>query len=204
MVGRDTRETILILAAGQFAALGYAAVSMRDISGAVGVAPAALYHHFPNKSALYTATLEHVFEERVSPLKAIMERSDSAKRRLGLVIEWFARLVAEDEVFTRLLHRELMDGDEARLQFLVEKVFRQPFGDLVALISELAPHKNAFMAALSVISLVVGHLEFSSITLFLPGARTDYCAPELIARHAMDIALNGLTGTPTSGDAEHA
>jgi AcrR family transcriptional regulator len=51
----DTRKIILDCAAEQFAMWGYAGASIADIAASVGISKPALYHHFPNKEALYFA-----------------------------------------------------------------------------------------------------------------------------------------------------
>lgn len=51
----QTRERILDMAAECFAAHGYAATSIRDIAGAVGVTVGAIYVHFPSKGLLLAA-----------------------------------------------------------------------------------------------------------------------------------------------------
>ncbi|WP_095589142.1 TetR/AcrR family transcriptional regulator [Actibacterium ureilyticum] len=56
-----TKDMIRAEALRLFAARGYEAVSMRDIAGAVGVQPGAIYNHFPNKQQLLFALLgEHM------------------------------------------------------------------------------------------------------------------------------------------------
>jgi AcrR family transcriptional regulator len=51
-VGVETAQRVREAALKLFAARGFAAVSMREIAGEVGVQAAALYNHFPNKQAL--------------------------------------------------------------------------------------------------------------------------------------------------------
>lgn len=48
-----TRDRVLRLADGLFAAHGYAAVSMREVALAAGVTKPALYYHFRDKEALF-------------------------------------------------------------------------------------------------------------------------------------------------------
>lgn len=54
----DTREKIIQLADDFIRRRGYNAFSYRDISEALGVKPAAVHYHFPNKEALGAAILE--------------------------------------------------------------------------------------------------------------------------------------------------
>ncbi len=56
---KATRAAILDAALDVFARGGYRAGSIRDIATAVGMSEAGLLHHFPTKSALLEAVLEH-------------------------------------------------------------------------------------------------------------------------------------------------
>jgi AcrR family transcriptional regulator len=54
-----TRQAILDAALEVFAVSGYRAGSLRDIAQRVGMSEAGLLHHFPRKSALLLAVLDH-------------------------------------------------------------------------------------------------------------------------------------------------
>lgn len=61
--GLETAARVRKAALSLFAASGYAAVSMRDIAGKVGVQPGALYNHFPTKQhILKDLMLAHMAE----------------------------------------------------------------------------------------------------------------------------------------------
>jgi AcrR family transcriptional regulator len=51
--GRDTREALLDAALNLFARQGYAATTVRQIAGEVGIRDTAIYAHFSGKKALY-------------------------------------------------------------------------------------------------------------------------------------------------------
>lgn len=51
-------KPLLDAAAGQFAARGYRAATIRDIAAAVGMLPGSVYYHFPSKQALLLAVYE--------------------------------------------------------------------------------------------------------------------------------------------------
>ena len=58
-MGSDgTRELIMATALELFSKKGYAAVSMRDISGAVGIRPSSLYYHFKSKQDIFDAVVQ--------------------------------------------------------------------------------------------------------------------------------------------------
>lgn len=54
---RDTRVEILDVALELFADKGFYGVSIRDIARGTGVGVSAIYHHFPNKEALFEAVI---------------------------------------------------------------------------------------------------------------------------------------------------
>lgn len=65
--GKPTAERILDIAEEVFAARGYAAASLVDISERVGIRAPSLYSHYRSKEALYLAVMERLLE-RFMPL----------------------------------------------------------------------------------------------------------------------------------------
>ena len=58
-MGTDgTRELIIETALDMFSKKGYAAVSMRDISGAIGIKASSLYYHFKSKQDIFDAVVQ--------------------------------------------------------------------------------------------------------------------------------------------------
>ena len=69
MAEESTKERILQTALTQFAQRGYLAVSIRDISGAVGIKESTVYYHFPDKRGILAAILQR-FAQRGEQLTA--------------------------------------------------------------------------------------------------------------------------------------
>ncbi len=188
----DTKERLLELAAGLFASHGYATVSMRDLAGAAGLTPAALYHHFADKDALYEAALEHVYRSRTQTLHAVLDsdgRSDAAMLR-GFV-QTFSAIVATDKVFSRLLHREFLDGGAARMQRLSAHVFQETFARFAGLIKTLAPGRDPHLTATAMIAIILGHYEFAAIRHSLPGYLPIHESPDALSDHVIKLVLTG-------------
>ena len=61
--GRATREALVDAAEGLFGRAGYAATSIEEIVAAAGVTKGAMYHHFPDKEALFKAVFEKVQQQ---------------------------------------------------------------------------------------------------------------------------------------------
>ena len=136
---RDTREHILRRAMSLFAEGGYAGVSVRDVAAGVGMSAAALYHHFPDKQALHLAAMEYAFARNEYGIVAALQSELPPLEQLGYFVTRFATLVAGDVEFCKLVQRELLDSNKARLEILSQHVFRRPHAAIVALARELRP-----------------------------------------------------------------
>jgi AcrR family transcriptional regulator len=192
---RHTRKEILGLSVPLFATVGFDGVSMRDIAAAVGVTPAALYHHFSDKEQLYLDAVGHAFEEKVGPLKSLLEGGEKPWDRLEAFVALFTRMLAREKDFRRLMQWVLLDSDERRLQSLVDCVFRDLFNALRNLAGELAPSHDAHLLAVSIIGLVIYPFETQSVRRFMPGYQRQHEDPEAIARHVVGLLRNGLGGS---------
>jgi len=183
----DTRGEILEIAARLYAGLGYSAVSMRDLAGEVGVTQANLYHHFRSKDDLIRETLAHVFAQKTAPMVELLERPGTSSQRLAAFVNWFVRLLVEDRVFFRLLVRELVDGDGARLKALADSVLERPFSLVSSLADPQRPKDERFLAAISIIGLMLGHVQLAALLPYLPGGRPEQADPSVVARHITTV-----------------
>ena len=102
--------------------------------------------------------------------------------------------MSKDPYFRLLLQRELLDGDEQRLKLLAKEVFREPFIAMEELAEELVPGCDTHMAAMSIASLILYHLETAPIRRYLPGGKARHNKPDVIADHVTRLLLNGLKG----------
>lgn len=114
--------------------------SMRSLAVALQVAPAAIYHHFPSRAAIFQAAVELVWNEAVvetlrlvpAPLEAdpvdVLVATGVATRRAWLAHHRVARFMAatpESTAFTRtalglmanLFERLELDGEQAAAAF---------------------------------------------------------------------------------------
>ena len=74
----ETRATLLATARQCFAAHGYAATSMDDLTAQAGLTRGALYHHFGDKKGLLSAVVAQIDAEMDARLQTISDRSDDA------------------------------------------------------------------------------------------------------------------------------
>jgi AcrR family transcriptional regulator len=194
----DRKTAILDAAANLFAERGYAAVSIRDLAQATHITPAALYHHFPDKDAIYDATLRHVFSDKASAIASVMKGADALEITLERLIIWLTREFSENPVMSRLVQRELLAGDRNRIRLLTEDVIAVPFREIQHLMQQLAPYQDARLSAASIISLVMGFIELSPILEGLTGERNNKKRLSEFAAHAKHLVLYGLLTPPRS------
>lgn len=188
----DTRERLLELTAALFAEQGFAALSMREIARAAGLTPAALYHHFTDKDALYEAVLSHVYRSRTQALHAVLDtdgQSNSAMLRAFVMA--FAGIVANDKIFSRLLHRELLDGSIARMQRLSAQLFQETFASFTKVLRALAPGRDHHFTANAMITIILGHYECAVIRSSLPGYLPVHESPDFLADQVIKLVLTG-------------
>jgi AcrR family transcriptional regulator len=202
MTSQNTREAILAVASSMYADRGYEAVSMRDVAAAVAIQPASLYHHFKDKDALVLAALEHVFASKAAPAQDILRENRAPDQRLDAFIDWLARILFDDLTFARLVHRELLDGTDERLERLATTVFDEVFTLLSKLISELSNAVDPDFSASSILALVVGHHQLASSLSRLPKGVRGLGQADAIGEHIKEFVRRSLGLSPRAEAAQ--
>ncbi len=77
-----TRERILREASHLFAARGYYGSSTRDIATAVGIRQPSLFHHFPNKQAIFQELLSYSLDDSAEVADFLARKAGSPAARL--------------------------------------------------------------------------------------------------------------------------
>jgi len=193
----DTKAVILETAARLYADLGYSAVSMRTVASEVGVTAANLYHHFKGKDELIREAIAYVFADKTAALSDLLESAQQPEQKLEAFVHWFVHLLTEDRVFFRLLIRELIDGDAQRLKYLAKTVLEHPFALVRSLArTKLNADEDDFLAAFSLISIVLGHVQLAAMLPHLSGGHPKHLDPDTIADHVLSVLRKGSSGCP--------
>ena len=108
---RETRERVLAAAVTELAAAGFYGTTVRSVADSVGITTASLLHHFPTKEALYGEVLARIAESLEAWPHAAEDGRDPEDRVLALV-DGFLAWTAANELYSRVLMRELMDNVE--------------------------------------------------------------------------------------------
>ena len=187
-----SKTEILAIAIPLFAKAGYDGVAMRDIAKAVGMSAAALYHHFSDKRSLYLAAMSQTFADKASGLVGSLNITDTPQERLVHFITNLCELMYHDQDFNILIQREILDGDDSRLQLLAQEVYHDLFQGIIELCRELSPTYEPHLLAVSVIGLVAYHFQTGPIRRYLPGGKQVHNEPAIIAEHVTSLLLYGL------------
>lgn len=186
------RQRILEACTPLFAESGFHGVSMRDVAGAVGMTPAALYYHFPDKDALYLAVIDRLYQDRVPGLLAQVVVDGSPWERLERLVNGIVQLNLTDPNLLRLSQWILLDRDPERTRRLGERIVG-PFLDAVSsLVSDINDDIDPRWAALSVFSLVMLPFHAAGVTADLPGFRQPTREPAALTAHVMQMLHIGI------------
>ena len=187
-----SKEEILAIAIPLFAGSGYNGVSMRTIAKNLGLSAAALYHHFPDKQTLYLSAMAKAFVDKADSLEKILGSSAAPDKRLAQFISRFCELVYQDNDFSMLIQREMMDGDEFRLQLLATEVYHDLFQGVTGLCRELDSQYDPYLLAISIVGLVMYHFQTAAIRPYLPHSKEQHSDQQVVASHVTQLILQGL------------
>lgn len=103
---QETRAKLIRAARTAFAAKGYAASSMDDLTAEAGLTRGALYHNFGDKKGLLQAVIDQIDAEMVARLRAAQDQAETAW--LGFLDEGLAYIeMALEPEIQRIM---LLDG----------------------------------------------------------------------------------------------
>lgn len=185
----ETRKSILRVTRDLYLAEGIAGITMRRVANAVGVAPAALYWHFPDKEELVAA----IFIEGVTAFMRTLAnaREDTAAGRIGRTAEAFLRFgldqPREFEVF--FLHRppaEIGAASWTRFEEARTASFRTLLEDVRA--SRRAGAADSYGAAMTLLSTCLGLMTLR-LGGQLPGPRSGF---EALFRARVRFAMTAV------------
>ena len=91
------RDDVLAKALDLFWAKGYAAGSLDDLTGAMGVGRGSLYNEFRDKHSLFIAALDRYCADRLAQLTAILESEPSARAGIAAALRKTAKALWADE-----------------------------------------------------------------------------------------------------------
>lgn len=183
-------QKILDHATQLFAAHGFDAVSLADISGRVGIRKPSLLYHFRSKDTLRQAVIEELLAHWNDVLPKLLMAATSGTEQFDAVLAKTVAFFAEDRDRARLILRELLDRP-AEIQPLIEAHVR-PWVTIVADYIRRGQEQGrvlfdvdplAYVAHVTI--LVIGSLAtFDAVAALAPSGET---RKQLLERHTQEL-----------------
>lgn len=196
---RDTtevkREHLLARAAALFADKGYEATSLRDVSQAVGVSLAGLYHYFASKEDL-------LYQVQYRTFASMLEAQERAAVLPGTAEERFRRLVIGHLAFFNSHRNELkactyeLESLKGDLYHRVEAIRRRYYHLVTMAVAELrdgsvhSAHESRYERHVTL--FLFGMLNW----IFMWYDPERHGPVDQIGEEMLDLVLNGLRRAP--------
>ncbi|MDG1970456.1 MAG: TetR/AcrR family transcriptional regulator [Paracoccaceae bacterium] len=159
-VGKETASRAREAALGLFARHGYAAVSMREIAGEVGVGAGALYNHFATKQDLLVELMTGHMQALLEAWAETHDPDSAPETRLDAFTRFHIRFHADrvDEVF--VAYMELRSLEQPNFH-CIEKMRRSYEAELETILTDGAASgafriEDARVAAMAIIAMLTG------------------------------------------------
>jgi TetR/AcrR family transcriptional regulator len=201
------RDSILDAAEPLFARQGYAATTIKQISGAAGVNSALLYYYFADKEALYREVLARLISGLAAEGQRRMRGALDPSAAIRALVEGQVEMLLARPHLPQLLVRELVDHQAVHAQGIITEHMAGLFSAICDLIragqrsglfrTDLEPR----YAAVSTISQVVYFFIARPAIGLLMGAGPAVPPDETMrdfGRHAAGFALAALARHPAA------
>ena len=189
----SAKENILQIAVTLFSKQGFDGVSMRDLAKSSNMSTSAVYHHFPNKQALYLQAMHFAFAKQASAFDAVWQAELGADEKLSRFVRCLTQVLSTDVDFRRFMQRELLDADDERMQLFAKEVFQEQFSQLMTVIEQISgSQQQVHFSALSVIALVCDIIQMQPLSRHLPGWQAEHEQVDFIADHVLNLLISGI------------
>jgi TetR/AcrR family transcriptional regulator len=190
----DTQRAILIAAIRLFADLGFSGVTTRMIAREVGIGIATLYHHFPDKEALYLAAVQHAYSDKAREFSEMSVAHDPPLEKLRRMVFRFAHVAAADPYFTRLVKREQLEGDPRRIRILVDSTLGEQVGATYRVIEDLNTDYDPHLLLMSILGMILHQYEAASMSPLFDYFKPEHLDPDVVATHVFALLTKGISG----------
>jgi AcrR family transcriptional regulator len=157
----ERRASILAAARARYAEAEPASVSMRQVARDAGVSVALVYHYFSDKSALYDACLEGLYEEVAELARegyGLFAAGGDLSAALDEIVRRSFRFASENHPWVSMLQRAVTE--RGGLDSQRREQFQKPFLTVAAQAASMAtgrPEREMRLALQSVVLLIVRH-----------------------------------------------
>jgi AcrR family transcriptional regulator len=185
------RERYLRAAAELFAARGFHAVSIEELSAAAGVTGPALYRHFASKDAVLAELLVDASERLLAGATATVDRGDEPLPTLADLVAFHVDFALSEPDVIRVQDRELPSlapGESRRVRSL-QRRYGALWTDVLRRARPAAPLGEWAVRLPAVFGLL-------NSTPYLPAGSDDAATRSLLAAMALDALLGAAERPP--------
>jgi len=199
----DGERRILEAAENLFSRYGFDGVSIQRIATQAEVSKATIFHHFSSKQALYISVLNRACHDIGSILQSLGEKPCQSVKPLRAFAAAHLENLFEQGHLSRLILREVMDGNRERGQTLAVEVFGEHFTRLATLVRSgqregiLRRDMDAADAAAAIVGLNVFLFESWPVLQHLPD--THFTDPSLTGERLLRLLLLGVADRSKPG-----
>ena len=201
--GEQTRARIILSAMRCVAEVGYSKATIREIAKAADMTSGSLYHYFPNKSELLSATVREIDEIAAPRLLAAAAQVDDVVDRLEAVLDEMDRLMREYPslaAFDRAMRAEVTaHTHKGRTRHAGLKALRDIINSIIQdarARGELPPDTNADAAVNAIYALARGLTERAANLTPKAYSATLVSAKELISGTLLAPQASRRESTP--------
>lgn len=119
-----TKARILAAATDAFATHGFARTRLADVAKAAGIRRPSLLYHFESKTRLYTAVVDHAFEQLGEALDLPMQTGGAFDARLKALVEGFVGFMDTHQGAAGIIVREIVTPDGPGEELLASRGLR--------------------------------------------------------------------------------
>ncbi|MDG2175027.1 MAG: TetR/AcrR family transcriptional regulator [Gammaproteobacteria bacterium] len=189
---QNTKRLILEKAVTLFSQKGFKGVSMRELSTAAGVTPAALYYYFPNKKVLHEATVVYAYGDREKPAVENLQEPELEPIEIleGFVFRLCERF-GNDPDFRRLVQWTLLDAetDEVINNIIIKVVYDTHFDSLKFFLKKFNSQFDPYRLTIFIFGMVMQNY----FTLSVRSPRDDFKAPKETPKEITKEVMTLLT-----------
>lgn len=134
IVNSEARERVLDAAEQLFAERGYNSVKLKDIAGALKIAHASLYHHFPDgKKQMFVEVMErNLHRHQIAIAAAVMQHDGDLRGQLRAIAAWLVSQPPMDFIRMSKSDLEAIDpADAQRLSLLALEAMIEPIASVL-------------------------------------------------------------------------
>jgi AcrR family transcriptional regulator len=175
------RVRLLEQAGVLFAERGFDNVTIREIAELAGTGLSDMYRHFADKRELYVEACANARRASGERYKEALAGPDAPKTRLLRFITVFCRDLLNDQRFSRLFVRELLDGTPTAIAALVEDNFRPQYELVLACLREIDDVAEPEVSAYTIYVLALGYVQMMEFGRAIPVAGMDWDNPDAMA-----------------------